>query len=395
MPAIPVIVLGHGITALGVIRILARDGIQAFVADSTDPLLHRSRRFRSVPVRLPPGDEGGLGAWLEALPIPRAVLMPCSDHWVSEVSKLSPRSRDRFPASVGSAESIVRLVDKGRFAQTVRESNTPHPWSREVEAESDLATVPDSVFGSAILKPRDSQSFVQRFEVKALRVSSREDTAIKLRRLVAEGFPVILQEYIPGPPTHHYFVDGFVDRTGAVRAVFVRQRLRMFPEDFGNSSHMVSVTPDRAGESVAAITSLLKDIGYRGVFSTEFKQDSRDGKFRVLEVNARPWWFVEFAARCGVDVCRMAYDDALERPVETVDRYEVGRKLVFPYTDYFACIAMHARGELSATEWLRSWLTSQQPVFQFSDPLPAIWGGVNILAKFAWRRLRHLWSLTK
>jgi len=47
------------------------------------------------------------------------------------------------------------------------------------------------------------------------------------------------------------------------------------------------------------------------VFSAEFKFDERDGLFKILEVNARPWWYVDFAARCGVDVCRMAYRDAL------------------------------------------------------------------------------------
>jgi D-aspartate ligase len=394
MADLPIIVLGNGITALGTIRILGRDGLTAWVADPTDSLLQDSRWFRSIPDAPAPLQPGGLSAWLENLPFPSAVLMPCSDHWVSEVAKLSPAIRQRFPASLGTAESIERLVDKGRFAQTLRETKTPHPWTTNVDTDADLAAVPKAIFGSAILKPRNSQCFHERFGVKALHVTSREDAAVQLRRLMAAGFPVILQEYIPGPATHHYFVDGFVDRHGVVRAVFVRQRLRMSPADFGNSSSMASVPTDRAREAIEAITAVLKHIAYRGIFSAEFKVDARDGNFKILEVNARPWWFIDFAARCGVDVCRMAYDDALERSVETVDQYKVGRALVFPYTDYFACVTMRARGELSAWEWMRSWLTSQQPVFQFSDPLPAVRATVKILVQFVGNRLRRLWPAT-
>ena len=33
-------------------------------------------------------------------------------------------------------------------------------------------------------------------------------------------------------------------------------------------------------------------------------------EFKILEINARPWWYVELASRCGVDVCTMSYRDA-------------------------------------------------------------------------------------
>jgi predicted ATP-grasp superfamily ATP-dependent carboligase len=388
----PVIVLGSGITALGVIRILARDGLQSFSTETADPLVTRSRWHRPLPGA--PGDVGAssLGAWLERTGIRHAVLMPCSDHWVGEVAKLDPGLRKRFPASVPAADVLERFVDKGRFAELLRESGTPHPFSRVVDGEADLATVPDAVFSSAILKPRDSQSFFRRFGVKALHVSSRADAAEQLKALRTAGFPVILQEYVPGPATQHFFVDGFVDRTGIVRATFVRQRLRMYPLDFGNSTYMVSVRPEAAAGAVAAITSLLTHAGYRGMFSAEFKLDPRDGVFKILEVNARAWWFVDFAARCGVDVCRMAYEDALGRPVADVDSYRIGQPLVFPYTDYFACVALRQRGQLSRSAWLRSWLGAMQPVFQLRDPAPSLLASARIVATFLGSRLRRLVS---
>jgi D-aspartate ligase len=316
--------------------------------------------------------------------------MPCSDAFAAAVARLDPALRSRFPASISAPEVLARFVDKGRFAETLDEFAVAHPWSETVASEADLARAPDRIFDHAILKPRDSQSFFRRYKVKAIHVRTRADAAKQLAVMSAEGFSFILQEYIPGGADHHYFVDGFIDRETTVRAVFVRQRLRMYPLDFGNSTYMVSVPVAAAAPAADAITSLLRRVGYRGVFSAEFKLDPRDRVFRLLEVNARPWWYVDFAARCGVDVCRMAYDDALGHPVRTVEQYAVGRGLVFPYMDYGACRESMRRGQLSVWEWGRSWMGAIQPVFTLSDPLPASVESARILARSVSRRARSL-----
>ena len=367
---LPVVVLGTGITALGVIRVLARDGFQPFVTDDADLLVRRSRWFRPLPggVRSTPN----LADWLPRLPFARAVLIPCSDSWVRQIATMEESLRRRYPSSVPAPDVLELFVDKGRFADLLRRSGTPHPFTRIVDEPADLATVPSAVFSSAILKPRDSQRFMQRFGVKAWHVDSAPHAAEQMLRLRDEGFPVVLQEYIPGPPTQHYFVDGFVDRTGVVRGIFVRQRLRMYPADFGNSTFMISVAREAAAPAVASITSLLRSVGYRGIFSAEFKLDPRDGQFKILEVNARAWWYIEFAARCGVDVCRMAYDDALDQPVTGVDRYEVGRRLVYPYFDFHACANLVKRGETTFWDCARSWIGAIQPLHQLADPAPGL-----------------------
>ena len=386
----PVIILGTGITGLGVMRIVARDGLSGFVGEASDPLLRDSRWYRQLPGPNGSVDERSLESWLPGLSIGRAVLIPCSDQWVSRVAALDATLRERFPASVPSTDTLERFVDKGRFAELLREAGTPHPFSRILLSESDLATVPDHVFLGAILKPRDSQRFFQRFKVKAFHVHSREDAVAQLTTLIAEGFPVILQEYIPGPATQHYFIDGFVDRNGTVQAVFARQRLRMYPLDFGNSTAMVSVPLDEASEAVASITTLLGLAKYRGMFSAEFKRDLRDGVFKLLEVNTRAWWYVDFAARCGVDVVKMAYDDALGRDVQRIDSYAVGRKLVFPYPDFYACLHLWRHGELTIGGWIGSWLGAMQPVFQLNDPTPGLRSFAKTMRSFVGTRIRRL-----
>ena len=124
---------------------------------------------------------------------------------------------------------------------------------------------------------------------------------------------------------------------------------------------------------------LLRHLRYRGIFSAEFKRDDRTGVFNLIEVNARPWWYVEFAARCGVNVCALALDDALGEPVQTITQYEVGRRCVFPYYDFEAVRAEFAEGKLGGLDWARSWIGAYQPVFRWSDPWPALSESATLL----------------
>jgi predicted ATP-grasp superfamily ATP-dependent carboligase len=180
----------------------------------------------------------------------------------------------------------------------------------------------------------------------------------------------MLQEYVPGPPASHYFLDGFVDAKGNVRGMLARRRLRMHPPDFGNSTHLESVPLRDVSAALTTLERLLARARYRGIFSAEFKQDARDGRFKVLEVNVRPWVFVEYTARCGVNVCAMAYGDALGLEVQPSASYRIGRRLVYPQDDRIAGLRMWRAGEQSLPALARSWVGSMQPILCWDDPLP-------------------------
>ena len=386
--AVPALILGNGITALGVQRILADAGIPYFSIERQDPFVTRSRHYRPLPRAGEQPAPDDLANWLAGLPAPRAVLVPCADVWVRAVAELRPELRDRYPASVASSDAIERLIDKGRFADTLAELRVPHPRSRSVRSESELRAVLADGFEAAFLKPRDSASFFRAFGQKAFRAESADELAGLLAEARRHGLEVIVQEYVSGPPSNHVFIDGFRDRKGVVRALFARRRLRMYPPLFGNSSSMKSVAVQKVREAAEHLTGVLDHVGYRGVFSAEFKQDAKDGRFKLLEINTRPWWYVEFAARCGVDVCSMAYRDALAEPVESVETYRTGVECVYPYMDYFACRELLRSGELSLGDWLRSWVGAVQPVFRRDDPWPAVRATAGILSgkvRGAWR----------
>ncbi len=383
---VPVLVFGAGITALGVVRAFGRRGTPVYVVADDTRVIRASRWYRAAPTA-GPAVARNLAVFLDSLPFERAVLLPCSDDWARRVAVLPDDISLRFPASVAQPRALSALVDKGRLAKLLDVTGVPHPRTFLVETSRDAEEIGHDSPDGAFVKPRDSQSFFRRFGVKAFRAEGREDLRARLNQLIAQDIPVVVQEYIPGPASNHYFVDGFIDSGGCVRARFARRRLRMHPPWFGNSSYMISVELAEVRQGVEALERVLGEVAYRGIFSVELKLDERDGQLKILEVNARPWWYVEFAARCGVDVCALAYDDALGRQVNDVEDYRVGRRLVYSYYDFFACVREWRNGDLGLIQWAGSWLGSQRPVFTWDDPGPALVEGGRFVRRQMSRRV--------
>jgi predicted ATP-grasp superfamily ATP-dependent carboligase len=146
----------------------------------------------------------------------------------------------------------------------------------------------------------------------------------------------------------------------------------MYPPDFGNSTFMVTIRPEEAAEAVHSVRRLVEALGFRGVFSVELKQSERDGQYYALEMNARPWWYVDYAARAGVDVIRMSWLDAQGLPVPPVHGYQIGRRCIYPYYDWFAVAELRRNRKASPLDWLRAVPGADQPVFRLSDPGPSV-----------------------
>jgi predicted ATP-grasp superfamily ATP-dependent carboligase len=375
-PPLPVVVLSGGVTALGVMRAFGRRRIPLYVYPDTSEYIRHSRWYRPLPGSLrstgTPKTAASLRDALEHSGLQHAFLCACSDDWNRAVADLAQLSGDRFLSVVPTPRTLDRLQDKGGLATLLQQLKLPMPLTRLVHDESDIADLPQSTETFYFLKPTDSQRFLAHFGTKGMRVATVQEARDRLREIVAAGMSVVLQEYIPGSFTEHYFVDGYIDRSGKVKALFARRRLRIYPPDFGNSTAMVSVPLDDVAQAVDSTRRLLGAVGYRGIFSAEFKRDPRDGLFKLLEVNTRPWWFVDFAVRSGVDVCRMAYEDAQGERIEPVTEYRVGLTCVFPYYDFFAVQPMAAKGTMSWGRWAKEIVPALQPVACWDDPLPGV-----------------------
>jgi len=377
-PKVPAIVLGRGYTGLGTLRSLAMAGIPAYVACPPGDLVTRSRWYRPLPGNVSWDGEvrADIDDVLHALPFPRAVMIAARDDlalWLADLAR-GPHSQ-RFRVSSSSREALEILQDKARFGEFLARTDIPHPRTFTVQSRADIDAIPFQDLDRVFIKPADSHNFRRELGVKGIWAETRAEFEEIWARLDAQGYKVLAQEYVPGKSSDHYFIDGFRDRDGNLKAMFARRRRRIYPPDFGNSSYCESIPLAETGAAVGHLTRLLKSLEYRGIFSAEFKRDARDGEFRILEVNTRAWWYVEFAARCGMNVCRMAYEDAQEAPVAAAPgHYPVGAGCVNFYRDLKSVLAERRRGSVTVTlgQALGNWANAHHHVFRWDDPGPAL-----------------------
>jgi D-aspartate ligase len=387
----PVLVLGSGLTGIGVIRSLGRAGHQVYSICGPHELPTRSRWCLPIPKTWNPATSPAeLATYLSQLPLPHAVLIPCSDDWTKAVADLPETLRERFPASISSPTVIQTMTDKWRFAEMLQRLDVPRPKTLLMRSLEEMEALPESSFENMFLKPLNSQEFSFRNGLKAFQPSDKKHALGFMAQTLRNGtpeFPILLQEYIPGPSSSYYLVDGFVDRHGWLDGLFARRQLRMYPTLFGNSTLSETIPLDQMQGPIQTLKRMWSALGFRGIFDAEFKYDERDGQYKIVEVNARPWWFVEFATRCGVDLCGMAYRDALGLPVESSHGYEIGRRCVYLLRDLATYRATDpSLGGL--LRWARSVKGADEIIYQWDDPRPGISSTLASIKKY----LRQTWQ---
>jgi len=330
---------------------------------------------------------------LKELPLERAVLMPCADDWVKAVAELPAELARRFPVSMPPRPIVEAMLDKWRFSELLEREEVPHAKTWLLRSMEEAEALPGEEFEGAFLKPRVSQEFSRRYKAKAFSAKNREEALQLLRKTFEDGMAMVLQEYIPGPLTSHHLIEGFVDQYGRP-TWFARQRLRMYPTPFGNSTLTMTVPFEKMAPAAEALRRMFLRTGFRGIFGAEFKYDERDGQFKLLEINARAWWYVEFAERCGLPVCKLAYLDALGQPGEPVEGYKAGRRWVHLSQDYLAYRELRRKGQLNLGSWVRSWLGAEDAMLRWSDPGPFLANLLRARKRLVVHRMREVMSPT-
>ena len=117
--------------------------------------------------------------------------------------------------------------------------------------------------------------------------------------------------------------------------------------------------------------SLLDSVAYRGIFSAEFKRDERDGRFRLIEINTRPWIYIQFADKCGVNFCDLYIRDALGEELAPVEVPDVHKYCVNLVSDLRALRSLPASSRPGSLRVLAVWLKSFKLLFEWSDLRPA------------------------
>lgn len=396
----PAIVLGGGLTGLGVARTLGRRGIDiCMIVDKRDEATFSRYCKRSFIVPKLRYDREVLEAILRNIcrsMSRRPVVYPTSDLDALNLSELKDEMPDDCHFVVGDKDPVETLVNKRKFYEALNRNGISYPVTYFAENIQDVRRIGSHITYPIFIRPAITRLFCRLFGERKkgfIAYSSRE--LINYYKLATRhGVEVMFQEIIPGPPSNSYQLEGYYNMSSLPTVLFARQRLRIWPLDFGNTTLCISIPLAELAEEKKMINEFIKTIKYHGLMSAEFKKDARDGTLKFLEINARAWWHFWLSARCGADIIFSSYLDAIGENTEHIEEYETGVKSMYFLNDLGASAKMLLKGDLHFKDWISSLRGDTDfALFRRNDLSPFIMGfamqGFSLLRqkKLAWTNI--------
>ena len=350
------VVLGMFETGLAVGRSLGRAGIRVVGLDSVRKVGFHSRYIDARICPNPMEEEKEFIGFLKEIAgreMVRPVLFITSDEYLLPVSRNRQELEPHFLMNLPDQEIIECISDKYKQYTLALKAGIPVPLTFVANDMEQFEKIKDSIPLPAFIKGAEVNLWRSKIGVnkKGFSVSTRQELADTLRMIFDRGANALIQEIIPGPDTNHFKSSCYVSRNGTILLAFGLQKVRQQPVGFGFGCLVQSL---HYPEMVDLGKEFFTKIGYRGVGSSEFKMDKRDGRLKLIELNPRYWQQNALPERCGMNFALANYMDMTGQEVGPILEYRSGVKWVNLYSDLESFREYRKRGQLTAMDWLRS-----------------------------------------
>jgi len=222
-----------------------------------------------------------------------------------------------------------------------------------------------------VIKPAIVKKFYNVTKRKVF-VANNEQELKDLYKQACQVIPsseILLQEYIPGGTEYQYsYCAMFKD--GKALSSLIARRSRQHPMDFGHASTFVETVNIPQLEHIGR--KFLNAIDYYGIAEVEYKQDPRDGQYKLLEVNPRIWGWHTISRKAAVSLTYVLFEDIIGNRVSE-DGFEEGVKWIRLSTDIPTGIREIIKGNMSFKDYMLSLRGKKEfAVLSIKDPLPII-----------------------
>lgn len=282
-----VIVLGGHVQALGIIRILGRQGVPAVIIDKTTKNIARHSKYcigsycvkddDIIAFLTENGKRGQYRGWQ---------VYPTNDFHVKLLSQNRELLSKFYKVSTGQWDKIEIFYNKVNTYQMARSLSIPIAETFFPQGERDLTSI--SPVYPCIIKPAVMHDFYSQVKKKVFVCKNPEELLDNYKRackLIPKN-EIIVQNIIPGPSRNQYSAC-FLFLEGKAYVSLTACRMRQHPLDFGNATTYAEAMDIPVIREYAE--RILSHAKYEGICEVEFKRDETDGQFKFLEVNTRTW----------------------------------------------------------------------------------------------------------
>jgi len=367
------VVIGGDYQGLGIVRSLGRRQVPVGLIDDETSIARFSRYSSfavkvssfgnaadTVEILLNLGRKRGLQGW---------VLYPTRDETVAAISQHKKALEEVYRVPTPDWNTTKQLWDKRNTYELAARLGIPIPRTRWIRDRKELNHL--ALTFPVVIKPAIKEHFLLETGVKAWRANNRaqlEEFLDRGSRFVPQE-ELLIQDLIPGDGSTQFSYCSFF-RQGQAISTLVVSRRRQHPLEFGKSSTYVESVELPLLEEYSE--RFLRSIDYYGLVELEYKYDSRDGQYCLLDVNGRTWGYHTIGRLAGSDFPYQLFLDQLKMPVEQ-SRGKAGIRWIRLLTDLPTGVMSILQGKLRASAYIRSVRHFDvEAVFSCDDPLPGL-----------------------
>jgi len=372
-PKVGAVVVGGDFHGLGIMRSLGSRGVPVCVVDD-EYSIGRFSRYATHSVRAPNlRDERETVDFLlsmgRRLNLKGWVLFPTRDELVAAFSRHRAELVEFFRVPTPEWESVKWAWNKWNTYSLAEKLGIPIPKTWCPKSLEDIDAI-DASFPLGV-KPAVKEDFFYATKAKAWRANDRDELKSLFQRATSHvGLnEILVQEIIPGDGRCQFSSCVFF-KNGESVATMEAQRWRQHPPEFGRAATFVESVD--LPVIVEPTLRFLREIDYYGLAEVEYKLDPRDGKYKLLDVNARTWGFHALSRPSGVDFCYLLFADQIGEAV-TRCHGRPGVGWIRMITDIPTSFAGIFHGRLDLSTYSTSLRTfSVESVFSREDILPSL-----------------------
>ena len=349
--ALPFVLDANWVNSLGIIHGLAKIGLKTVAINHTAKGVALYSKYAMGLVGPDPWkDPTGLVELLKEIGSQlktKGIIFVTDDKYLEVLAKGRESLEPYFHFTFPEYPILERLLNKKEQYKAAEQVGIQCPRSMLLQDMNDIEDWSEDAF-PVIIKGTSGKAFFHHYKRQVLEINNKSD----LIQMVQDkpDISIILQEKVVGGEENLYTCGCYINPAGEAKAVFTGRKLRQFPRYFGTCTVGESIA---CPEIIEPSLALLRKMNFYGVSQVEFKKDSRDGIFRLIEINGRFWKWHSLATDSGVNLAAAAYQDMLSLPMDTYQQQRYGLKwVVFP-EDFRGVRADIKANKFNLYKWLR------------------------------------------
>jgi predicted ATP-grasp superfamily ATP-dependent carboligase len=210
-------------------------------------------------------------------------------------------------------DNVLQSLDKFVQYSFCEKYDIPYPKTQNIETIKDITKIETMIF-PILIKP-NKRDDITTDVFRSLFLDTLEEyrnNIEKLEYFINKNITFLASEFIPGDDTNIYAYVGYRNKKGEILNEWIGKKLTQYPDNFGVFSSGSNEAPEIVKEQGK---KLLEIMDLQGINEPEFKYDSRDGKYKLMEINLRSMMWHRVGNLSEVNIQYTQYLDAIGEKV--------------------------------------------------------------------------------